>query len=145
MHGRERNNKCAFEDDDDDNVKHGNLSWQNINCVVSLCCVNFLGYLTTEDENAPGNWGFSDQVQALDFVKKNIRAFRGDPEKITLMGDTAGAVSVGLHLISPASRRKGCKLKHVALSSLSRLGYRVVRIDLLHFLTACRTRRLNQV
>jgi len=70
------------------------------------CSVN-LGYLTTEDENAPGNWGFSDQVQALDFVKKNIKAFRGDPEKITLMGDTAGAVSVGLHLISPASRRKG--------------------------------------
>jgi len=81
-------------------------------CVVlilfcELCC---LGYLTTEDENAPGNWGFSDQVQALDFVKKNIRAFRGDPTKITLMGDTAGAVSVGLHLISPASRRKGCNV-----------------------------------
>jgi len=49
-------------------------------------------------------------VQALDFVKKNIRAFRGDPQKITLMGDTAGAVSVGLHLISPASRRKGSSL-----------------------------------
>jgi len=49
-------------------------------------------------------------VQALDFVKKNIKAFRGDPERITLMGDTAGAVSVGLHLISPASRRKGLGL-----------------------------------
>jgi len=72
-----------------------------------FCELYCSGYLTTEDEDAPGNWGFSDQVQALDFVKKNIRAFRGDPTKITLMGDTAGAVSVGLHLISPASRRKG--------------------------------------
>lgn len=76
-------------------------------CEFIPFCVACLGYLTTEDENAPGNWGFSDQVQALDFVKKNIKAFRGDPERITLMGDTAGSVSVGLHLISPASRRKG--------------------------------------
>lgn len=66
-----------------------------------------LGFLTTEDEHAPGNWGFSDQVVALDFVKKNIRSFRGDPNRITLMGDTAGAVSVGLHMVSPSSRGRG--------------------------------------
>jgi carboxylesterase type B len=70
------------------------------------------GYLTTEDEHAPGNWGFSDQYQALDFIKRNIIVFRGDPNRITLMGDTAGAVSVGLHLVSPASRRRST---HIAL------------------------------
>jgi len=65
------------------------------------------GFLTTEDEHAPGNWGMSDQLQALDFIKTNIIAFRGDPNRITLMGDGAGAVSVGLHLLSPSSRGKG--------------------------------------
>lgn len=66
-----------------------------------------LGFLTTEDEHAPGNWGMFDQLQALEFIKRNILAFRGDPKRITLMGDGAGAVSVGLHLVSPASQNKG--------------------------------------
>lgn len=48
-----------------------------------------------------------DQLQALEFIKRNILAFRGDPKRITLMGDGAGAVSVGLHLVSPASQNKG--------------------------------------
>lgn len=61
------------------------------------------GFLTTEDEHAPGNFGMWDQVQALEFVKRNILSFRGDPTRVTLMGDGAGGVSVGLHLISPIS------------------------------------------
>lgn len=67
----------------------------------------FTGFLTTEDEHAQGNWGMFDQVQALEFIKENIRAFRGDPNSITIMGDGAGAVSVGMHLISPVSSGKG--------------------------------------
>ena len=61
------------------------------------------GFLTTEDEHAPGNFGMWDQVQALEFVKRNILSFRGDPTRVTLMGDEAGSVSVGLHLLSPIS------------------------------------------
>ena len=64
------------------------------------------GFLTTNDEFAPGTWGLFDQHLALEFVKENIRAFRGDPAQITLAGDGSGAASVGFHLISPMSRGK---------------------------------------
>ena len=65
------------------------------------------GFLTTEDEHAPGNFGMWDQVQALEFIKRNIFSFRGDPSRVTLMGDGAGGVSVGLHLVSPISYKNG--------------------------------------
>ena len=51
-----------------------------------------------------------DQIQALEFIKRNIIAFRGDPNRITIMGEGAGGVSVGLHLVSPASTNKGLLL-----------------------------------
>lgn len=66
----------------------------------------FVGFLSTEDQHAPGNWGLFDQQLALDFVRQNIQKFRGDPKKITLAGDGAGAVSVGMHMISTMSRGK---------------------------------------
>ena len=65
------------------------------------------GFLTTEDEYGPGNYGMLDQVMALEFVKENIRMFHGDPSKITLGGTGSGASSVGLHLVSPHSMEKG--------------------------------------
>ena len=42
-----------------------------------------------------------DQELALEFVKTNIRAFHGDPDRITLVGEGVGSSSVGLHMISP--------------------------------------------
>ena len=66
-----------------------------------------VGFLTTEDEHGSGNWGMFDQQMALEFIKENIQAFRGDPSRITIMGDGAGSVSVGMHLVSPVSRNKG--------------------------------------
>ena len=44
-----------------------------------------------------------DQVQALKFIKETIVNFRGDVNRITIMGQSSGAASVGLHLISPRS------------------------------------------
>ncbi|ESN96594.1 hypothetical protein HELRODRAFT_68508 [Helobdella robusta] len=75
-----------------------------------------LGYLTTEDEHAPGNFGMWDQIQALEFVKRNIIAFRGDPNRITLMGEGAGGVSVGLHLVSPSSYRNAYYSQAIMMS-----------------------------
>uniref|UniRef100_A0A7E4V6W0 Carboxylic ester hydrolase n=1 Tax=Panagrellus redivivus TaxID=6233 RepID=A0A7E4V6W0_PANRE len=66
--------------------------------------LGYLGFLTTDDENAPGNNGIWDQYTALKFVKDNIANFGGDPENITLMGQSAGGVSCDLLSLSPYSR-----------------------------------------
>ncbi|WP_097304049.1 carboxylesterase/lipase family protein [Pseudomonas chlororaphis] len=50
-----------------------------------------------------GNFALLDQQQALKFVKNNIAAFGGDPDNITLMGQSAGAVNVWALLVSPLS------------------------------------------
>ena len=53
-----------------------------------------------------GNYGFLDQVAAIDWVKANISAFGGNPEKITIVGESAGSFSVSLHMVSPLSKGK---------------------------------------
>ena len=62
------------------------------------------GFLSTEDSSAPGNYGMLDQVAALQWVKANIEAFSGDPNRITIMGQQAGGAAVHYHILSPMSR-----------------------------------------
>lgn len=53
------------------------------------------------DDGVSGNYGLMDQIYALNWVKRNIGAFGGDPERITLAGQSAGAMSVNCLLYSP--------------------------------------------
>ncbi|XP_068084827.1 esterase FE4-like [Anabrus simplex] len=62
------------------------------------------GFLSTEDEVAPGNAGLKDQVLALRWVQQNIAAFGGDPDQVTIFGESAGGTSVQYHLLSPMSK-----------------------------------------
>ncbi|KAJ4441010.1 hypothetical protein ANN_10859 [Periplaneta americana] len=79
-----------------------------LNHDVVLVTINYrlgvLGFLSTGDDEAPGNWAMKDQVAALRWVRDNIHNFGGDPNKITLMGHSAGATSVHFHMFSPLSR-----------------------------------------
>ncbi|KAB0793257.1 hypothetical protein PPYR_12877 [Photinus pyralis] len=63
-----------------------------------------LGFMSTEDEVLPGNNGMKDQVQAIKWVKDNIRRFGGNPNSITLSGLSAGGASVQFHFLSPLSK-----------------------------------------
>ncbi|NP_001013015.1 bile salt-activated lipase precursor [Gallus gallus] len=60
-----------------------------------------LGFLSTGDPNMPGNYGLKDQHMAIAWVKRNIKAFGGDPDNITIFGESAGAASVSLQILSP--------------------------------------------
>lgn len=61
--------------------------------------------LTAESKNhSSGNYALLDQIAAIKWVKNNIRAFGGDPDKITIAGQSAGAASVNCLLSSPLSR-----------------------------------------
>lgn len=54
--------------------------------------------------DAPGNAGLKDQTMALRWTHDNIRAFGGDPDAITVYGESAGGASAHFHHISPLSR-----------------------------------------
>ncbi|XP_054165717.1 cholinesterase-like [Oppia nitens] len=62
------------------------------------------GFLYGADESAPGNVGFYDQLLALKWVRDNIEAFGGDPNQVTIFGESAGSWSVSAHILSPLSR-----------------------------------------
>lgn len=52
----------------------------------------------------PGNYGLKDQLMALKWINRNIKAFGGNPKSVTLMGQSTGALCVELHLLSEKSR-----------------------------------------
>ncbi|XP_046806067.1 juvenile hormone esterase isoform X2 [Lucilia cuprina] len=74
---------------------------------VVLVTLNYrlgpLGFLTAGPD-APGNQGLKDQILALKWVRDNIAAFGGDPNQVTVFGESAGASSVQMLLLSPLAK-----------------------------------------
>ncbi|XP_072020499.1 acetylcholinesterase-like [Amphiura filiformis] len=65
--------------------------------------LNVFGSLSTGDEASPGNYGMFDQLESLKWVQRNIEVFGGDPNRVTIFGESAGAASAGFHLLSKES------------------------------------------
>ncbi|KAJ8664888.1 hypothetical protein QAD02_006550 [Eretmocerus hayati] len=79
---------------------------QKVLVVTVAYRLNILGFFTTTDSESAGNFGLLDQVAALDWIKQNIELFDGAATSVTIFGHSAGAISVGLHMMSPLSRGK---------------------------------------
>nr|XP_051702880.1 cocaine esterase-like isoform X16 [Oryctolagus cuniculus]XP_051702881.1 cocaine esterase-like isoform X17 [Oryctolagus cuniculus] len=60
-----------------------------------------LGFFSTGDQHAAGNWGYLDQVAALRWVQHNIG---GNPGRVTIFGVSSGGTSVSTHVLSPMSQ-----------------------------------------
>jgi para-nitrobenzyl esterase len=75
---------------------------------VVLVTINYrlgaLGFLRVPEIGAQGNQGLLDCVAALKWVRDNIRGFGGDPDHVTIFGESAGSAAVGCLLGMPAAR-----------------------------------------
>lgn len=82
-----------------------------------------LGYLALDSDHGGlnGNYGLSDQILALDWVRDNIASFGGDPSRITIAGQSAGAASVRAMMASP--KAKGKFAAALPMSNLGGLNY----------------------
>ena len=80
--------------------------------------IDFSAVSGGEEYPDAANLGLLDQIAALEWVKENIASFGGDPERITVMGDGAGGVSIGL--LSSCARVKGLFRKAILFSGIPR-------------------------
>jgi para-nitrobenzyl esterase len=89
---------------------------------VVLVCISYrvgqLGFLAHPDLSAEspnhvsGNYGLLDMIAGLNWVQKNIAAFGGDPDKVTIFGESAGGIAVSMLCASPLAK----ELFHGAIS-----------------------------
>eukprot|EP00794_Sanderia_malayensis_P000224 gene218-839_t len=94
-------------------------SMHNVVVVTINYRLGILGFLNIPGTDLKGNYGMLDQVHALRWVKKNIRSFGGDPGKVTIFGESAGASSVSLLTVSPLIRNEGLFLRAICQSGVA--------------------------
>ncbi|MCW4114422.1 carboxylesterase family protein [Aurantimonas sp. MSK8Z-1] len=82
-----------------DLARRGDVVVVTLNYRLGLIGFNGFAELYPDDERFVPNAGLLDQRLALEWVRDNIEAFGGDPGAVTLMGESAGAASVGFHLL----------------------------------------------
>ncbi|KAJ5208777.1 hypothetical protein N7449_003156 [Penicillium cf. viridicatum] len=85
----------------------GNLASRGDVVVVTINYrLGTLGFLALDDGETNGNYGLADQTTALEWIRQNIQNFGGDPDRVTIFGQSAGAASVRALLASPVARGK---------------------------------------
>ncbi|MFF8847551.1 carboxylesterase/lipase family protein [Streptomyces sp. NPDC015127] len=80
---------------------HGDVVVVTVN--YRLGALGYLAHPDLERRGESGNYGFLDQQAALRWVQRNATAFGGDPDNVTLFGESAGGYSTCAHLVAPSS------------------------------------------
>jgi carboxylesterase type B len=101
-----------------------------------------LGFLVSTVDGLYGNYGLADQKMAMMWVKQNIMSFGGDPNRVTVFGESAGAMSLGLHILDQHQRQQRQRRMKEPLSSLFQaailqsnpFGYRFRSVAVANFL-----------
>ncbi|KAK7099063.1 neuroligin-4, X-linked-like [Littorina saxatilis] len=97
---------------------------------VVLVTINYrlgaLGFLSTEDGASIGNYGLLDQLRALRWVRDTISSFNGDPNDVTIFGESAGSSCVSLLVITRAARGLFTKAIQESGSSLGPWAIRLL-------------------
>lgn len=100
----------SFGSTADPTTTGANLAKKGVIIVSIPYRVGQLGFLahpelSAEDPNkVSGNYGLLDQIAGLKWVQKNIKAFGGDPGKVTIFGESAGGISVSMLCASPLAK-----------------------------------------
>lgn len=106
----------AFGSGNDDLYGPDFLLDENVVAVTFNYRLDTLGFLSLDSKEVPGNAGMKDQVAALRWVQRNIGKFGGDPNQVTIFGQSAGGASCFLHTLSPMS--KGLFKRVIAMSGV---------------------------
>ena len=95
-------NQAAY---DGDHFVQKGLVYVNLNYRVGAFGFLAHPWLTQESpDKSSGNYGILDQIAALQWIKRNIDAFGGDPDNVTIFGESAGSISVNILTASPLAR-----------------------------------------
>jgi para-nitrobenzyl esterase len=85
-------------------AEQGDLILVTLNYRLGVLGFLYLEELMGETATSSGNYGLLDQIAALRWVHENIPAFGGDPDNVTVFGESAGAISIALLLAMPEAR-----------------------------------------
>jgi carboxylesterase type B len=66
--------------------------------------LGYFGFMAYPDGVHNGNYGIGDMITALQWISKNVEAFGGDPDRVTIFGESAGAAAVRALLASPKAK-----------------------------------------
>lgn len=95
---------------------------------VVIVSINYrlgaMGFLVSTSDGVHGNFGLQDQKLAFLWVKEHIRSLGGDPDRVTLFGESAGAMSVGIHLMDQILHPSCTKLFDAVILQSNPLGYK---------------------
>ncbi|XP_023130549.2 bile salt-activated lipase-like isoform X1 [Amphiprion ocellaris] len=97
----------------------------NVIVVTLAYRVGALGFLSTGDSGLLGNYGLWDQQAAIAWVHRNIRSFGGDPDNITIFGESAGGASVSFQTLTP--HNKGLIKRAITQSGVALCSWAVNR------------------